>query len=792
MMENIAQRFNAAKRALFNKLYADLNEKQREAIFTVDGPLLVLAGAGSGKTTVLVRRIGFIIRYGDAYNFEHTEDMISEQDVLAMEAAINYPNELVEKFLEKYRVSPCPPWAVLAITFTNKAANEMKERLAKLNIENASEIWAGTFHSICVKILRRFGDRIGFESDFTIYDTDDAKKLISNIYKEMNIDEKRLPIKTTMNAISRAKDSLMTPAEFQAEMKKDFTGQYIARVYEKYEQRLAEANAVDFDNIIVKTVKLFEECPDVLEFYQHRFRYVCVDEYQDTNKAQFRLASLLCGGYQNIMVVGDDDQSIYRFRGATIENILTFDKTFSTARVVKLEQNYRSTSYILKAANSVIANNSERHGKNLWTSREGGEKVTLRNLGNQNDEASYIAQNILKLSADEGRDFSDFAVLYRMNAQSNAIERALTKSGIPYKVFGGLRFYDRKEIKDILAYLCLVQNTGDNLRLQRIINEPKRKIGNTTVAAVADIANEEGKSMFDVIKNAKEYTALKNAASKLVDFANLITTLQGMKDSMKLNDFFSALIDMTGYRQMLVDMKEEGKEKIELVEELVSSAVDYEKDCEDQGVEATLAGFLEEVALVSDIDSYEEDEAKVTLMTIHSAKGLEFPVVFLPGLENGIFPSMNSQASVEELQEERRLAYVAITRAKEKLFITHTSERLLYGRTQYNPVSQFVGEIPDDVLDKIEPIKKTPKVASFDDINGMSAYNRNVTYNVRPMQPKQTNDFAPGDRVRHMTFGEGTILSTRKMGSDTLYEIMFDEAGTKKLMKTYAKLTLIQ
>lgn len=791
-MENIAKRFNTAKRALFNKLYSDLNEKQREAIFTVDGPLLVLAGAGSGKTTVLVRRIGFIIRYGDAYNFEHTEDTLTEQDVLAMEAAINYPNELVEKFLEKYRVSPCPPWAVLAITFTNKAANEMKERLAKLNIENASEIWAGTFHSICVKILRRFGERIGYGSDFTIYDTDDAKKLISNIYKEMNIDEKRLPIKTTMNAISRAKDSLMTPAEFQAEMKKDFTGQYIARVYEKYEQRLAEANAVDFDNIIVKTVKLFEECPDVLEFYQHRFRYVCVDEYQDTNKAQFRLASLLCGGYQNIMVVGDDDQSIYRFRGATIENILTFDKTFSTARVVKLEQNYRSTSYILKAANSVIANNSERHGKNLWTSREGGEKVTLRNLGNQNDEASYIAQNILKLSADQNREFSYFAVLYRMNAQSNAIERALTKSGIPYKVFGGLRFYDRKEIKDILAYLCLVQNTGDNLRLQRIINEPKRKIGNTTVAAVADIANEEGKSMFDVIKNAKEYTALKNAASKLVDFANLITTLQGMKDSMKLNDFFSALIDMTGYRQMLVDMKEEGKEKIELVEELVSSAVDYEKDCEDQGMEATLAGFLEEVALVSDIDSYEEDEAKVTLMTIHSAKGLEFPVVFLPGLENGIFPSMNSQASVEELQEERRLAYVAITRAKEKLFITHTSERLLYGRTQYNPVSQFVGEIPDDVLDKIEPIKKTPKVASFDDINGMSAYNRNVTYNVRPMQPKQTNDFAPGDRVRHMTFGEGTILSTRKMGSDTLYEIMFDEAGTKKLMKTYAKLTLIQ
>lgn len=790
-MENIAKRFNTAKRALFNKLYSDLNEKQREAIFTVDGPLLVLAGAGSGKTTVLVRRIGFIIRYGDAYNFEHTEDTVTEQDVLAMEAAINYPNELIEKFLEKYKVSPCPPWAVLAITFTNKAANEMKERLAKLNIENASEIWAGTFHSICVKILRRFGERIGFESDFTIYDTDDAKKLISNIYKEMNIDEKRLPIKTTMNAISRAKDSLMTPSEFMAEMKKDFTGQYIARVYEKYEQRLAEANAVDFDNIIVKTVKLFEECPDVLEFYQHRFRYVCVDEYQDTNKAQFRLASLLCGGYQNIMVVGDDDQSIYRFRGATIENILTFDKTFSTARVVKLEQNYRSTSYILKAANSVIANNSERHGKNLWTSREGGEKVTLRNLGNQNDEASYIAQNILKLSADEGRDFSDFAVLYRMNAQSNAIERALTKSGVPYKVFGGLRFYDRKEIKDILAYLCLVQNTGDNLRLQRIINEPKRKIGNTTVMAVAEIANQEGKSMFDVIENAKEYTALKNAASKLVDFSNLIKTLQKMKDQMPLNEFFTTLIDMTGYRQMLVDMKEEGKEKIELVEELVSSAVDYEKEAENENGEATLAGFLEEVALVSDIDSYEEDEPKVTLMTIHSAKGLEFPVVFLPGLENGIFPSMNSQASIEELQEERRLAYVAITRAKEKLFITHTSERLLYGRTQYNPVSQFVAEIPDDILDKIEPIKRTPKIASFDDINGMSAFNRNVSYNVRPMAKVETNDFAPGDRVKHMTFGEGTILFTRKMGSDTLYEIMFDEAGTKKLMKTYAKLTLI-
>jgi len=787
-MENIAKRFNTAKRALFNKLYADLNEKQREAVFTVDGPLLVLAGAGSGKTTVLVRRIGFIIRYGDTYNFDHTEDMISEQDVLAMEAAINYQGELIEKFLEKYRVSPCPPWAVLAITFTNKAANEMKERLAKLNIDNAEEIWAGTFHSICVKILRRFGDRIGFEKDFTIYDSDDSKKLISNIYKEMNIDEKRLPIKTTMNAISRAKDSLMTPSEFMAEMKKDFTGQYIARVYEKYEQRLAEANAVDFDNIIVKTVKLFEECPDVLEFYQHRFRYVCVDEYQDTNKAQFRLAALISGGYKNIMVVGDDDQSIYRFRGATIENILTFDKSFSNSKIVKLEQNYRSTSHILKAANSVIANNSTRHGKNLWTSREGGEKVTLRNLGNQNDEASYIAQNILKLSADEEREFSDFAVLYRMNAQSNAIERALTKSGVPYKVFGGLRFYDRKEIKDILAYLCLVQNTGDNLRLQRIINEPKRKIGSTTVMAVAEIAAQEGKSMFDVIKNAREYTALKNAAAKLVDFSNLISTLQGMKDTMKLSEFFTALIDMTGYRQMLVDMKEEGKEKIELVEELVSSAVDYENEAD----EATLAGFLEEVALVSDIDGYEEDEARVTLMTIHSAKGLEFPVVFLPGLENGIFPSMNSQASNEEMEEERRLAYVAITRAKEKLFITHTSERLLYGRTQYNPISQFVKEIPDEVLDKIETIKRKPTFASFDDINGMSAFNKNVSYNVRPMPKADSNDFVPGDRVRHMTFGEGTILSTKKMGSDTLYEIMFDEVGTKKLMKTYAKLTLIK
>lgn len=786
-MENIAKRFNTAKRALFDKLYADLNEKQREAVFTVDGPLLVLAGAGSGKTTVLVRRIGFIIRYGNAYMFDHTEDMISEQDVLAMEAAINYPNELSERFLEKYKVSPCPPWAVLAITFTNKAANEMKERLAKLNIENASEIWAGTFHSICVKILRRFGDRIGYESDFTIYDTDDVKKLISNIYKEMNIDEKRLPIKTTMNAISRAKDALMTPSEFLAEMKKDYTGQYIARVYEKYEQKLAEANAVDFDNIIVKTVKLFEECPDVLEFYQHRFRYVCVDEYQDTNKAQFRLASLISGGYQNIMVVGDDDQSIYRFRGATIENILTFDKNFTQSKVVKLEQNYRSTSYILRAANSVIANNSERHGKNLWTSRDGGEKVTLRNLGNQNDEASYIAQNILKLSADENRDFSDFAVLYRMNAQSNAIERALTKSGVPYKVFGGMRFYDRKEIKDILAYLCLVQNTGDDLRLQRIINEPKRKIGNTTVMAVAEIAGQEGKSMFEVIKNAKEYTALKNAAAKLADFANLITTLQSMRDQMKLSDFFATLIDMTGYRQMLVDMKEEGKEKIELVEELVSSAVDYENETD----EATLAGFLEEVALVSDIDGYEEDAAKVTLMTIHSAKGLEFPVVFLPGLENGIFPSMNSQASMEELQEERRLAYVAITRAKEKLYITHTSERLLYGRTQYNPISQFVKEIPDDVLDKIEPLQRKQRALSFDEINGMSAYNKNVSYNVRPISKNDTNDLAPGDRVKHMTFGEGTILSTKKMASDTLYEIMFDEAGTKKLMKTYAKLTLI-
>ncbi|MBQ7324838.1 MAG: UvrD-helicase domain-containing protein, partial [Clostridia bacterium] len=492
--EMLQNKFSALKRSLFDRLYKNLNDRQKEAVYTVNNPLLVLAGAGSGKTTVLVQRIAFIIRYGNAY-YENRSG-ITEADLDALEQAKNLPDEELATFMEQYAVNPAPSWAVLAITFTNKAAGEMKERLEKVvgNEKGAGDIWAGTFHSICVRLLRRFGEGVGLARSFTIYDTDDSKKLISSILKELNLDEKLLPPKTVQNVISKAKDKLMTPADLRAAAGKDVRLGQVARIYELYQKRLLESDAVDFDDIIVKTVDLLTISEEARNYCQRRFRYVCVDEYQDTNHAQFILATLLSGGYRNLMVVGDDDQSIYRFRGATIENILSFDKTFPDAKVIKLEQNYRSTEKILQAANGVISHNISRKGKELWTAKEGGDPIRLRKLGTQNEEAVFISEKIQQICRKEGKKFSDFAVLYRMNAQSNSIEKVFAKSGIPYRVIGGTRFYERKEIKDVMAYLCLVQNPNDNIRLDRIINEPKRKIGNTTLAAIGEIAAVEGVS----------------------------------------------------------------------------------------------------------------------------------------------------------------------------------------------------------------------------------------------------------------------------------------------------------
>ncbi len=783
--EVLHHKFTALKRSLFDRLYKNLNDRQREAVYTVNDPLLVLAGAGSGKTTVLVRRIAFIIRYGNAYYASPAH--ITEADLSALEEAKSLSDAELASFLERYAVDPCPAWAVLAITFTNKAAGEMKERLLQTvgSEKGAADVWAGTFHSTCVKLLRRFGEQVGLERSFTIYDTDDSKKLIASILKDMNIDEKLLPVKTVQNQISKAKDKLITPEDYRTVMGKDVRTAQIARIYEAYQKRLLESDAVDFDDIIVKTVEMLTVSEEARNYCQRRFRYVCVDEYQDTNHAQFVLATLLSGGYRNLMVVGDDDQSIYRFRGATIENILSFDKTFPDAKVIKLEQNYRSTEKILKAANGVISNNVGRKGKELWTAKAGGDPIRLRKLSTQNEEGVFISEKIQQICRKEGKKFSDFAVLYRMNAQSNSIEKVFAKSGIPYRVIGGTRFYERKEIKDVMAYLCLVQNPNDNVRLDRIINEPKRKIGATTLGAINDLAVAEGVSKFEIIRNAEQYTALSKAAPNLRSFADLILQLQKIAAEEPLHVLFEKTIDLSGYKQMLMAAGISELDRLENIQELISNAIEYENSVEN----ATLAGFLEEVALISDVDNYDKEADAVVMMTIHSAKGLEFPVVFIAGFENGIFPGIQSMTDPAELEEERRLAYVAITRAKEQLYLTHARERMLFGRTQYNPVSRFAEEIPEGL---VETVAEPKKQGNFDIPTFIkkpaNAVKEGTVFDMKPKKTESAAALLPGTRVVHASFGKGEILSARPMGADVLYEVAFDNAGTKKLMGTYAKL----
>lgn len=791
-MDQLTQRFIKAKQALFDRLYASLNEQQRQAVYAVEGPLLVLAGAGSGKTTVLVKRIAHIIRYGNAYSDATRPAWVGEEEISALEAALSAPTEEIASLLEKYACRPVPSWVMLSITFTNKAAGEMKERLAReLGLEPEQlEVWAGTFHSICVRILRRYGERIGLARSFTIYDTDDSKKLISGVLKELRIDEKMFPPKALMNAISKAKDKLTTPEEFLTLAGKDYRLSQVGKIYKRYQEKLAEADAVDFDDIIMRTVQLLTAEEEVRDYYQNRFRYVSVDEYQDTNYAQFMLSALLSGKYRNLMVVGDDDQSIYRFRGATVENILNFDKHFPDARMIKLEQNYRSTKMILDAANAVIRNNDKRHGKTLWTDKPGGELISLTELDNQTEEAVYISEQILQLMRTEHRKFSDFAVLYRMNAQSGTIEKVMTKSGIPYRVLGGTRFYDRKEIKDILSYLCLINNPNDNLRLKRIINEPKRKIGNVTIDTVEDLAIGENRSMLEVIQNASSYPVLSKIAAKLLPFGQLIADLSALASTVPLSELFRQTIERSGYRDMLVAEGEEGKERLANVEELVNNAVEYE----EANGEATLSGFLEEVALVSDVDNYDKEADAVVMMTMHSAKGLEFPVVFLPGLENGMFPSMQSQTDPEEMAEERRLAYVAITRARERLYLTHARERLYYGKTQYNPVSCFVKEIPTECLNeqekKLARPFQVPKRQDFYNNDRLTAAGSTATSRSKPKEPAE---FMPvGTSVEHPTFGRGIVMSARNLGSDVLYEVTFDQVGTKKLMGNMARLKKVE
>ena len=794
-MQDLKNRYLCAKRALFDKAYSELNEEQRRAVFTVDGPLLVLAGAGSGKTTVLVKRIAFIIKYGNAYFSEYVPFDVTEEKIAALEAAVALPKEEIFGILPEFASSPCPPWRMLAITFTNKAAGEIKSRISRsLDDESvSSEIWSGTFHSICVRILRMHGEKIGYTQGFSIYDAEDSKRAISNCMNDLNIDQKAFPVKTVQNMISRSKDKMITPEAFALDAGEDYRLKKVARIYAAYQEKLKLSNALDFDDIIMQTVILLRNFEDVRRYFQDRFRFVCVDEYQDTNEAQFALTALLSGGFRNLMVVGDDDQSIYRFRGATIENILNFDKTFPDAQTIRLEQNYRSTQTILDAANAVISNNVGRKGKNLWTSAGAGEKIHLKKVDDQNDEARYIADKIISMVAS-GKTYKDFALLYRNNAQSSALERTFAKSGIPYRMIGGVRFADRKEIRDIVAYLQLIQNQNDDERLLRIINEPKRKIGDKTIEAIRAIAFEQKCSMFKVVENADKYVALAKSADKLLEFASIINYCKTLSYSAPLDVLITTVMDRSGYRQMLVAAGEVERDRLENLEEFLTGAIDYQNGFVQTEENMTvLSGFLEETALVAEVDRYDETADAVVLMTVHGAKGLEFPYVFLPGMEDGIFPGMQSiMASDAEVEEERRLAYVAITRAKNELFITHASQRMLYGRTQFNPPSRFLREIPEQLIQtERSPYESRQRTTrSFAEFSQDRPATDHLTINTPMRKPTPTSNqkLEPGDRVLHATFGEGDVISVKFMGADWLYEIVFDKVGTKKLMASYAKL----
>lgn len=803
-MRELDERYLRAKRRLFDKMYASsLNSEQRRAVFTANGALLVLAGAGSGKTTVLVNRIAYLIKYGNAYFSDEVPEDISEGMVLALENAYDMEVEELQYILTEFISEPCPPWQLLAITFTNKAAGEIKERISRTFDDAAvvDGIWSGTFHSVCLRILRKYGERLGYRSGFSIYDTDDKKRMIALCMKELMIDEKRLSPKAVANLISIAKDKLQGPDEL--EITRDPRSRDVSRIYTLYQKKLMEYNAVDFDDIIMKTVELLESESDVLEYYQRKFKYVLVDEYQDTNYAQFVLTKLLSGKYENIMVVGDDDQSIYRFRGATIENILNFDKTYPNATVVKLEQNYRSTETILDAANAIIKNNGDRHDKKLWSNKGRGEKIILREAYDQHDEGRYIIEKITHAVRTEGRKYSDFAVLYRVNELARSLETSFTKSAMPYKILGSMRFYDRAEVKDIIAYLSVLNSSGDSLRLKRIINQPKRKIGDATVSAVEELASLLGKTMYDILATACEYEVLAKSADKLTAFAVM---MENIKASATLpSDLIENILDSTGYRAMLTAEGFEGEGKLANVNELKSAAIEYEKRCADAGESASLSGFLEELALVSDVDKYDENADAVVLMTVHAAKGLEFPIVFLAGMEDGIFPSTQNIGEPAEISEERRLMYVAVTRAKEKLYITHAKSRLMYGRTGYNPLSQFVREeLPDDLVTHDAPRKIPPRVPGYgrDNYRQRAPYQRPDRELNRPIDifaPKKkegaegfgVEKFPAGTRVEHSIFGTGVIKSARDMGGDILYEVSFDNGAEKKLMATFAKLKKI-
>lgn len=789
----------ALRRAVLEKDFARMNDRQKQAVFTVNGPLLILAGAGSGKTTVLINRIANILRYGDAYNSTYLRDDLDENDIAACKAYIENGTPLTTESQEHLSVSACAPWRIMAITFTNKAAGELKDRLCTMLGETANDIWASTFHSTCARILRRDGERIGYSSHFTVYDTDDQRRLMKSILKELDISEKNITPKSILNEISRAKDSLISPAEYALTVGDDFRLKIISRAYTTYQKRLEDADAMDFDDLINKVVELFKKCPDVLEYYQNRFRYLMVDEYQDTNHAQYTFVRMLAEKSGNLCVVGDDDQSIYKFRGATIENILSFENTFQNATVIRLEQNYRSTQNILDAANAVIEHNTERKGKTLWTQNGTGAMIHLHTAENETDEAERITKIILDGVA-AGRKFSDYAVLYRMNSQSLTFERNFAKSGVPHRIIGGTRFYERREIREMIAYLSVINNPSDEMRLRRIINTPKRSIGDRSVEVAAQIGQQTGETLFEVVSHAKDYPALSRAANKMTLFA---AQMQGLielnnDEEVTLGELYDELVERIDYLNFLkTDDPESAEDRAANVQELASNLRRFE----EENPEGTLSDFLEEVSLITDIDNYDNNADSVVLMTVHSAKGLEFPVVFLPGMEENIFPGMASVYVPSEVEEERRLAYVAITRAKEELYIFHAESRMIFGMTNRNRVSRFVEEIPEMLVEHTrsrdysarpvsmpsfggaKPFGEAPKTKSVAEAGGFTPKPR--------VKPAPAGTYRVGDTVLHKAFGTGLIVSATPMANDTLLEVAFDKVGTKKLFANFARLTKV-
>lgn len=784
MNTEFENRFIEARRRYIASQFAKLNNMQQEAVLTTEGPLLLLAGAGSGKTTVLIHRIANLMRFGCGSDTWEIPDTVTEEDVLFLESL----QEPISEFDRNHAdylcaVRPALPWNIIAITFTNKAAGELKDRLAAMLGPQANDVWAMTFHSACCRILRKDIDRLGYTSSFTIYDTADSERVMKDILKDMGLDDKSFPPRYVLNLISKEKDKMVSPDALLewAEGSNEQKLLPVAKAYKKYQTRLKENNALDFDDIILLTVKLLQEHEDIRKYYQRKFRYVLVDEYQDTNHLQYLLTSLLAGGYENICVVGDDDQSIYRFRGATIENILSFEKQYKAARVIRLEQNYRSTQSILNAANAVICHNIGRKGKRLWTANGEGKPVTVYTADNGEAEASFVANRIISLS--KGKGFQDYAILYRTNAQSNALEYAFKRNGIPYRIIGGTRFFDRAEIKDMLAYLCVINNRADDLRLKRIINNPPRGLGAKSIEQAERLAEASGVPLYSVVSDPDSYAALEKPAQKLRQFSLLIEELaQLLDDGMSLPDFYEEVMRRTGYVEMLQKKEtEENITRLENIRELKSSIISYMEDAD----EPSLSGFLAEIALYTDIQEYREEDDAVVMMTMHASKGLEFPHVFLVGFEEGLFPGMRAIGEREEMEEERRLCYVAITRAKKTLTISHARERMLYGRTSAAMPSRFLQELPED---QIEKKGNTTRAAGID--RGVrSPYMSDFSYRPISKPVTQTKPIQPlplelnkGDMVLHSAFGKGMVLTVTRMGGDALLEIAFDQFGTKRLM----------